>query len=922
MRKTVTIFLLLLAMLAGSLTTALAQDVTTEGKEFWVSFMGNGFKDRYTANFWGGYELDFTWLRTQLIISAKRDCHCTVRNPNTGYEETFLVEANNTYLFNDIPWEEAYMELTEYDQPLNKGLYITSDDTISVYCANIAEASFDASYILPIAALADDYLIQTYDQSSTNGSPYEDYYTSSFLIIATEDGETTIDITPTVNTLEGRPANEEYPVVLQKGQVYQVRSHNSTGSRDLSGTRVTARDCKKIAVFNGNNLTQVPINGNDSDCIFEQAMPLQSWGKKFVATASLGRQEHDYIKITSAYDDNEIRIDGQPRYTLDAGESKTFELINTSCFIEATHSCAVYLYNHSNANNYATGAPSMVWIAPIEQRISDITFSTFNYVSEHDTDIDNHYVNIIIKAEDASNVTLDGELIDAAQFANVNGTDEYMYYRKQISHDVHHLTCPGGFNAHIYGFARARGYAYMAGSKAADLSTKLVIDGIEVNEGDTITNCSLEPIVFASEVNIGYDEVTWDFGDGTTSHEPIVEHAYAENSFYTASFTVRINETACSQSTTQTTHFFINARLEDDEIHDDETCEGEMYAEFGFEAFIAEHDTILIRDIVNNTPTDCNGHLIVNLTVHPQEFESYFDTLCFRGPDTYTEHGFSFPYAQPGHYHDTVVSYTEHGCMRYKYLDLLVPNVIDNDPDIVTGICEPYTWAWNGVTYAHDTIVDDTIENGEGCYSIGHLRLTMGVGAKPKNIKPVEGQTESHWVVVASDFQVNTYEYIITDSVPGMTYETVIWTLEGNCNWRLIPNPAHPERCKVATISYTSDTIWLNATVFGHCFEEGITRSYFLVCSFYGTDENMESAHIEVLPNPNRGEMSLVFSGLEGRVDTKVYDMKGTMVDRFELVNANESRHSYAIGKHPDGVYLFVFNHRGRLFVRKVLITH
>jgi PKD repeat protein len=909
-------------MIAGSLTTATAQDVTTEGKEFWVSFIGNGFKDRYTNS----GQFDFSWVRTQLIISAKRPTHCEIRNPNTAYQDSFTVEANNTYAF-DIPIEESYLDVLEYNQVLGRGLLITADDTISVYCANIAEMSFDASYVLPQQALADDYLVQTFDQSEVSNY-YSDNYTSAILIIATEDGETTVDITPKVKTLEGRPAGQEFSIVLRKGEVYQIRSNNDDyANRDLSGTRVTSRDCKKIAVFNGNNLTMVPATGgNDSDCVFEQAMPLQAWGKQFVATGSMGRQYNDYVKITSAHDDNNISVNGQPLYTLNTGESKTFELLNQSCFIEAQKSCAVYLYNHSrDPDGWFTngpGAPSMVWIAPIEQRINQLTFSTFSYESEHNTDIQYQFVNIIINAEDASNVTLDGELIDAAQFENVNGTDEYMYYRKQISHDVHHLTCPGGFNAHIYGYSDSRGYAYMAGSKAADLSTKLVIDGIEVNEGDTITNCSLEPIVFASEVNIGYDEVTWDFGDGTTSHEPIVEHAYAENSFYTASFTVRINETACSQSTTQTTHFFINARLEDDEIHDDETCEGEMYAEFGFEAFIAERDTILIRDIVNTTPSDCNGHLIVNLTVHPQEFESYFDTLCFRGPDTYTDHGFSFHYTQPGHYHDTVVSYTEHGCMRHKYLDLLVPNVIDNDPDIVTGICEPYTWAWNGVTYAHDTIVDDTIENGEGCYSIGHLRLTMGVGAKPKNIKPVEGQTESHWVVVASDFQVNTYEYIITDSVPGMTYETVIWTLEGNCNWRLIPNPTHPERCKVATISYTSDTIWLNATVFGHCFEEGITRSYFLVCSFYGTDENMESAHIEVLPNPNRGEMSLVFSGLEGRVDTKVYDMKGTMVDRFELVNANESRHSYAIGKHPDGVYLFVFNHRGRLFVRKVLITH
>ncbi len=924
MKRNVISILLLIATMGSIVIPASAQDITTEGKEFWVSFIGNGFKDRY--NIYG--QLDFTWLRTQLIISAKRQTHCEIVNPNSSYSDSFTVNANDTYTF-ELPIEEAYMELEEYGQVLGKGIYITADDTIAVYCANIAEMSFDASYVLPMQALADDYLIQTYSQT-TNSNLYSDYYTSSILIVATEDGETTIDITPSVKTLDGQTAGQEYSITMLKGQVYQIRSHHDYGgSRDLSGTRVTARDCKKIAVFNGNNLTMVPDNGADSDCVFEQAMPLQAWGKRFVATASKGRQYHDYVKITSAHDNNAISVDGQPARTLNTGESYLFELTNTSCFIEADKSCAVYMYNHSKDPSNdpfnpdaGDGAPSMLWIAPVEQRIDQITFSTFNYESEHNTDIAHQYVNIIVKAEDAGDVTLDDELIAADLFEAVNGTDEYKFYRKEISHGVHHLSCPGGFNAQIYGYGNARGYAYMAGSKAADLSTKLVIDGIDVAEGDTITNCLLEPIVFDSEVNVSFDEVTWDFGDGTTSHEPTVEHTYTDHSLFTASFTVRINETACSESTTQTTHFFINTILKDDEEHYDETCEGELYDAFGFEGFIAEHDTILIRDIGNTLPSDCNGRLIVHLTVNSQITESYADTICFRGSDTYTENGFSLHYTQPGHYYDTVVTTTEQGCLKHRYLDLLVPDVIDHEPTVVTNICEPYTWAWNGVTYTHDTIVADTIANEDGCYSIGHLELTMGVRAKPKEIKPAEGQAESHWIVVASDFQVNTYEYRITDSVPGMTYDTVRWALEGDCNWRLIPNTEHPERCKVATISYTPDTIWLTATVSGHCFEEGITRRYWLKCSFYGTEENELSASVSVMPNPNRGEMSLIFNGMEGSVGVKVYDMKGLLLDQFELDNSHESRHSYNIGNRPAGVYVFVFNHRGHLFIRKALITH
>ena len=226
-------------------TTTVAQDISTQGTEFWVSFMGNGYKDHPDQG---------TWLRIQLLISAKESCSCTVANPRTGWQQSFDIEANSTYLLDNIDGNQAYMEMSEYERILDKGLIITSTDTVSVYCSNIAAYSFDVSYVMPIGGLADDYIIQTYDQSDDDVT-----YTSAFLIVATEDN-TTVDIIPSNYTLGGRAPDETFSITLNRGQSYQVRSHNDwTGSRDLSGSRVTARDCKKIAVFNGNNLTHVPM---------------------------------------------------------------------------------------------------------------------------------------------------------------------------------------------------------------------------------------------------------------------------------------------------------------------------------------------------------------------------------------------------------------------------------------------------------------------------------------------------------------------------------------------------------------------------------------------------------------------------------------------------------------------------------------
>ena len=714
----------LLLLLVGFLALPTeAQNVSTQGKDFWVSFMGNGFKTRYDT--WSGLP-DFTWLRIQLIVSAKRNCNCTIQNPNTGYQETFHVNANSTYLFDDIPWEEAYMELEEYGQILGKGLHITADDTISVYCTNIAEVSFDASYVLPTPALGDDYIIQTYDQT-TNSNVYGNYYTSAFVIVATEEGETSVDITPSVNTLDGHLAGETYSITMHKGEAYQVRSHNNySGSRDLSGTRVTAADCKKLAVFNGNNLTMVPDSGQDSDCVFEQAMPLAAWGKKFVVTASLGRTDNDYVKVTSAHDNNEIYTNDNYLTTLNAGESFTFELrqMDRSCFIEASQSCAVYLYNHS-ADDYGIGdgAPSMVWIAPIEQRINEITFSTFNYVSEHETDITDHYINIIVDVNDVQHVYLDGNPLSPLLFEPVNGTSEYRYLRTRIEHGSHHLTCANGFNAHVYGFAHARGYAYMVGSNAKNLSSNLTINNEAVLPNGVYPFCAEQEVTFNAEVNFAQYDILWDFGDGTTSTENPAHHTYHDRRLFSASLYISTDGGGCTGSASNTTYFFVDA-TQQYITYNDEVCEGELYSGHGFNNVRIDSDTLLVRLEDNPIHSECQDSVLLYITAHPTYHRPINDSRCWHGePGVYNAYGFSFVYDEPGIY-DRQLNLQTHtyGCDSIITLHLVVDNQITYEFDTTT--CSAFVW--DGHSYTQSGDYENQYSTPNGCDSIVTCHLHIG----------------------------------------------------------------------------------------------------------------------------------------------------------------------------------------------------
>ena len=444
---------------------AFSQDISTEGTDFWVSFMGNGYKAHFPY-----------YVLTQVMISSKRACSGTITNPNTGWTKDFEVDANATTLI-DIPEEQAYNEASTYETIGNKGLMIVASDTVSVYCTNIAYDSFDASYVLPLQALADDYIIQTYDQS-TNGD-YSDYLTSAFLVVATEDN-TTIDITPSTNTLTGSPSGNPITITLNKGQTYQVRSNRQNGSnRDLSGSRVISREGKPIAVFNGNTLTTIPNVSHGFDHIFEQAMPIRSWGKQFIVTQSYSRKR-DFVKIVSSADNNVIKKNGSVITTLNSCEVYSFEINQNekSCYIETSEPSGIYLYNTTSSDdggNNKTGDPSMLWVAPIEQKMTDVTFTTFSGTEELSSYISNHYVNIIVESDAINNVCLDNNPLPSSSFERVTGNPDFSFTRKEISHDVHHISCPSGFNAHIYGFGYARGYAYMVGSRAANITEEQFI---------------------------------------------------------------------------------------------------------------------------------------------------------------------------------------------------------------------------------------------------------------------------------------------------------------------------------------------------------------------------------------------------------------------------------------------------------------
>ena len=1033
--------LILIILGCWSLTLS-AQSVSTQGKEFWLSFMQNGYYENNSGSIPDG-------VIPQLTVSAKRQCSVSVTNPSfPEWSMNFQVEANGIQQQN-LPKQYSYHMGSDNETLSNKGIHIVATDTISVYCANIANYSFDASFVLPIDGLGDDYIIQCGEQSTlTNVDQYKrNNQTSAFLIVATEDN-TTVNIIPTVSTVGDHLAGVTFPITLNAGQTYQVRSNNTattSAGRDLSGTRVTANDCKKIAVFNGNTLTRLPIDMSGSsgfDHIFEQAMPIRSWGKKFVVTQSMTRNR-DFVKVVSAVDGNEIKKNGEVIATLNANEVYSFALSSYegSCYLEASHTCAVYLYNTSAGDGKANGDPSMVWIAPIEQRIDQVTFATFTH---YQASIDYHYVNIIVSSGDKDKVFLDGLNIPADDFNPVNGNNEFSYTRKSISHGTHHLSCANGFNAHVYGFGDAKGYAYLVGSNAIDLSTNLIINDMVVHNNDVFQYCIEEEVVFSAEVNFQDYDLVWDFGDGETSTDNPAYHTYHVKDIHHASLIVTTDESGCEASASDTTLFDVDV-TQQFIIEEDETCVGANYSAYGFNNVLILNDTILGRAQPNPDNPRCTDSVLVFITAWPTFITPISDSRCWTGePGVYNEHGFDFIYDRPD---STYVMQREldssHGCDSIVILTLEVGDFEIHDTEshyLCYEDTPSFFWAVNNQTYHEDGFYADTLPSGD-CYAIYsldlhfmhtpdtistsatrcesfswditgetydhsgqyyyneplspfdcdqvyHLDLTISgttilepliflnkcdsvsffiydeefvlrkdcdslfIGETPEGCDyecPVKVQ-DMHYSSAPSSIRIpdDPYHYHDGDTIPVITnteffsfyydfyvedtlghidnWDSCVWRITKE-SWQIAPSPEEAQvkpYCRVYVADHDDNPVELSCTIYNsHCEPHSLTKKFYLKSSFFGIDEpQTERPDFSVVPNPNNGQMELRFEHLTGKIEVKVYDMRGSLIDQFETFNDLENKTlQYDFKPFISGIYFFVATGKEGSVARKVVVT-
>ena len=657
------------------------QTASTQGRDFWFTFLSNQTSDP---------------TQTCLILSAERACSVTVSNPNTGWSTTASIPAGGRVDV-DIPFAQAYYPSSSDNSVRNFGCHLVATDVISAYTMNYRHASFDGGHLLPTETLADNYMIETIPPGIDG---------SIVMIVATEDN-TVVDITPSVATSGGWAANSQQTITLNTGQTYQFST--SSESASFSGTRVQARDCKRIAVFAGGKCAQAPAGCTYCDHVYDPMIPTIYWGNHFAVTGSLTRSK-DVVRVTALNDGTTVTKNGSTVATLAAGGTYNFELTSSeiSCYIATSGPAVCYLYLTGQSCGGGNGDPSMVYITPIEQNIRRITFGTY-YNSG--TSSLQQYVNIVTPTSNVGSVTLDGSSI-SGQFTALNGNANYSYARLNISHATHTLQCDSGLVAHVYGLGEVTSYAYNVGSSAIDLSSAMYINHVSTAEiPENCTYCPNLDIDFEVELNYGYDNITWLFGDGSSGIGNPVSHAYAEPGNYQVTAIVeRSSSNNCFGSTTDTLRGRVAIPPAEPIVMNVAICGGGSYDFHG--QILTEPGTYI--DTIESSG-DCDSVIELHLSFVPAEPIPVYVDICDGG--SYDFYGQIL--TQPGIYLDTIL--TSGGCDSIVELHL---GTVPPEPiPVHVNICPGDSYDFNGQTLSIPGVYYDSIVTAGGCDSIVELHL-------------------------------------------------------------------------------------------------------------------------------------------------------------------------------------------------------
>jgi gliding motility-associated-like protein len=400
---------------------AFSQPVTNIGTDFWVAFQHNWDVPTY-----------------YIVINSGYTCTGNVSALYSSYSQDFTVNPGVATVLT-VP---KFLCLQQ--GKTNKGIHVVTDHPVSVACINFSDLplSTDGYLALPSESLGTDYYIMSY---------YGDSYSGLGMlgVIATHDG-THVTI---YNMATGQTDN----IILGRGEAYQADAI----SNDITGSRIQSD--YPVAVFGSNANSTIPPTCNAGDCIIEQMMPTQTWGKEFFTVSLGGRQtDIDLFRILAKDNFTTIKINGTQVATINGSEFYETELSGKN-IIEASKPVTVMQYAKSAdcAGSNGRGDPFMMLVPPKQQYAMQFRMGV--------VPIFLHYVNIVASPNALGNIYEDGALIPVSLFSEI-GSSGYYGAQVAITTESHSFTGAAPFEVWSYGWAGYNSYGYPMGGSLSPLA--------------------------------------------------------------------------------------------------------------------------------------------------------------------------------------------------------------------------------------------------------------------------------------------------------------------------------------------------------------------------------------------------------------------------------------------------------------------
>ena len=333
----------------------------------------------------------------------------------------------------------------------------------------------DASLLLPDNVGGLEYLVMSWPVRA-NGVGFEGYFT----LIATQAGETHVDIWPTENVVAGtgvaamaaNPA-QPYAFTLQQGDVLSLEAVSQQGA-DLTGTRIVSD--QKISVFGGHECANVPSNPyvNYCDHIEQQLFPLQAWGSSYVADAFMPRNgnQQDTWRIMAGADGVNVTLNppvAGPWSGLQKGQYVEFQAAGSFDIVATEPVLVGHYLQGSNYPGYqpnsvcgggglfedhtGIGDPAFTLVVPTDQFLDTYVFLTPDKYSDD-------FINLT--APMGTSFLLDGAPVTGV-LTPIPGPEGMGVYQLSIADGVHTVTGDAPFGLTVYGYDCDVSYAYPGG---------------------------------------------------------------------------------------------------------------------------------------------------------------------------------------------------------------------------------------------------------------------------------------------------------------------------------------------------------------------------------------------------------------------------------------------------------------------------